>query len=72
MNKISRLNKIEKVLVSRNVSNETVVLNDINGKYYMKKDGRRIEVDKNDASYKDKLVIILKSYGIYDLQEDIK
>lgn len=72
MNTTTRLNKIKKVLASRDGNNETVILTEINGKYYIKKDGEKIEVDKNDASYNDKLLIILKSYGNYDLQKDIE
>ena len=71
MNKTSRINKIKKVLTRRYGDQETVVLTDINGKYYIEKDGKKIEVDKNDASYNDKFVVIVKSYGNYELQEDI-
>ena len=67
MNKTSRINKIKKVLTRRYGDQKTVVLTDINGKYYIEKDGKKIEVDRNDASYKNKQVIIIKSYGAYEM-----
>ena len=50
---------------------ETVVLKEYGGKYFIEKDGKNLEIKNPKDSYPNKMIVIVKHYGNYDLQKDI-
>ena len=71
MNTTARFRKIEKTLSKNFGQMETVVLKEYGGKYFIEKDGKNLEIKNPKDSYPNKMIVIVKHYGNYDLQNDI-